>query len=151
MMNAARPFQAQSRNSTGWKLCCAPRQNVLFFFLFFFFSGVLHGLQDLRSPTREPWSLAVKAPSPNHWTARKFPECAFYLFVCLFLAALGLRCCAFIAVRRLSLVVESGGCSSFRCAGFSVQWLLLLRSTGSRHAGFSSCGTWASVVVARGL
>ena len=29
------------------------------------------------------------------------------------------------------------------CVGFSLWWLLLLRSTGSRHAGFSSCGSWA--------
>ena len=27
----------------------------------------------------------------------------------------------------------------------------MLWSTGSRHVGFSSCGTWASVVVAHGL
>ena len=43
----------------------------------------------------------------------------------------------------LSLVVASGGYSSLGCVGFSWWWLLLLRSTGSRHAGFSSCGTWA--------
>ena len=30
-----------------------------------------------------------------------------------------------------------------RCAGFSLQWLLLLQSTGSRHMGFSSCGSRA--------
>ena len=37
------------------------------------------------------------------------------------------------------------GCigSSLLRAGFSLRWLLLLRSTGSRHAGFSSCGLWA--------
>ena len=35
------------------------------------------------------------------------------------------------------------GYSSLRYAGFSLQWLLLLRNTGSRRAGFSSCGTWA--------
>ena len=29
--------------------------------------------------------------------------------------------------------------------GFSLRWLLWLRSTGSRHMGFSSCGTWAFV------
>ena len=40
----------------------------------------------------------------------------------------------------LSLAVASGGYSSLRCAGFSLQWLLLLQSTGSRRAGFSSCG-----------
>ena len=45
------------------------------------------------------------------------------------MAALGLRCCV-----RAS-----------HCSGFS------LRSTGSRHAGFSSCGSRASVVVAHGL
>ena len=35
------------------------------------------------------------------------------------------------------------GCigSLLQCTGFSLQWLLLLRSTGSRHAGFSNCGT----------
>ena len=49
----------------------------------------------------------------------------------------------FVAVRRLSLVVASGGYSSLRCAGFSLWWLLLLWSTGSRHTGFSSCGSRA--------
>ena len=57
----------------------------------------------------------------------------------------------FVAARRLSLVATSSGYSSLQCAGFSLRWLLLLRSTGSRRAGFSSCGTRASVVVARGL
>ena len=57
----------------------------------------------------------------------------------------------FVAARGLSLVVVSGGYSSLWCAGFSLQWLLLLRSTGSRRTGFSSCGMQASVVVAHGL
>ena len=42
-----------------------------------------------------------------------------------------------------SLVAASRGYSSLRCAGFSLRWLLLLRSTGSRCTGFSSCGTQA--------
>ena len=42
-----------------------------------------------------------------------------------------------------SLIAASGGYSSLRCAGFSLQWLLLLWSTGSRCVGFSSCGTQA--------
>ena len=42
-----------------------------------------------------------------------------------------------------SLVAASGGHSSSRCAGLSLSWPLLLRSTGSRRAG--------SVVVAHGL
>ena len=42
-------------------------------------------------------------------------------------------CWVFVAVHGLSLVVASGGCSSLQCAGFSLRWLLLLQSTGSRH------------------
>ena len=52
-------------------------------------------------------------------------------------------CCVFFAARGLSLVVASRVYSSLRCTGFSLLWLLLLRSTGSRHAGFSSCSTRA--------
>ena len=55
------------------------------------------------------------------------------------------------AVRVLSPVAASGGHSLLRCTGFSLRRPLLLRSTGSRRTGFSSCGTRASVVVARGL
>ena len=51
-----------------------------------------------------------------------------YLFIYLLLDVLGLCCC----VWAFSLVVASGGCSSLRCAGFSLRWLLLLRSMGSR-------------------
>ena len=46
----------------------------------------------------------------------------------------------FVAARGLSLVAASGVYSSLRCAGFSLRWLLLLRSMGSRYVGFSSCG-----------
>ena len=54
-----------------------------------------------------------------------------------------LLCWVFVAARGLSLVAASGGYSSLWCAGFSLQWLLLLWSTGSRHPCFSSCGTRA--------
>ena len=49
----------------------------------------------------------------------------------------------FTAACGLSLVAASRGYSSLRCAGFSLWWLLLLQSTGSRCTGFSSCGMWA--------
>ena len=49
----------------------------------------------------------------------------------------------FIAARGLSLAAASGGYSLLWCVGFSMQWLLLLRSTGSRRMSFSSCGSWA--------
>ena len=48
-----------------------------------------------------------------------------------------------IAVCGLSLVAASGGYSSLQCVDFSLQWLLVLWSTGCRSAGFSSCGTQA--------
>ena len=67
-----------------------------------------------------------------------------YLFIYLFIY-LWLRR-VFIAAHGLSLVVASRGYSSLRCAGFSLQWLLLLRSTGSRRAGFSSCGARAQLL-----
>ena len=53
-----------------------------------------------------------------------------------------LLCWVFVSVLGLSLVAASGGHSSSRCAGLSLSWPLLLRSTGSRRAG--------SVVVAHG-
>ena len=60
-----------------------------------------------------------------------------YLFIYF-----GLRW-VFVAVRGLSLVAVSGGYSLLRYVGFSLQWLLLLWSMGSRCVGFSSCGTQA--------
>ena len=49
----------------------------------------------------------------------------------------------FVAAHGLSLVAANGGYSLLWCAGFSLRWLLLLRSTGCRCTGFSSCGTRA--------
>ena len=63
--------------------------------------------------------------------------CVFFKFIYFWLHWV------FFAARELSLVAASGGYSSLRCAGFSLRWLLLCRSTGSRCAG--------SVVVPRGL
>ena len=56
----------------------------------------------------------------------------------LFLAALGLRCCA-----RAFSSCGKGGYFSLKCAGLSLQWPLSLQSMGSRCADFSSRGTWA--------
>ena len=44
-------------------------------------------------------------------------------------------------MRGLSLVEVSGVYSSLRRMSFSLWWLLSLWSMGSRHLGFSSCGT----------
>ena len=49
----------------------------------------------------------------------------------------------FVAAHGLSLVAASRVYSSLRCADFSLRWLLLLQSMGSRRVSFSSCGSWA--------
>ena len=74
----------------------------------------------------------------------------FYIYTFIYLFIFWL-CWFFIAVRGLSLVAASGGYSSLQCAGFSLWWLLLLRSTGSRRVGFSSCGTQAQQLRHTGL
>ena len=66
-----------------------------------------------------------------------FFNLSFGLFIYFWL------CWIFVAACGLSLVAASGAHSSLRCAGFSLRWLLLLWSTGSRRAGFSSCGSQA--------
>ena len=71
-----------------------------------------------------------------HIKISKYSVFFFNKFIYLFILFLGLRCLA-------QVVAASGGYFSLRCTGFSWQWLLLLRSTGSRHAGFSSCGSRA--------
>ena len=68
--------------------------------------------------------------------------CFFLRFIYLFILFFWL-CWVFVAARRLSLVATSRSYSSLWCVGFSLLWLLLLQSTGSRRAGFSSCGSWA--------
>ena len=64
----------------------------------------------------------------------------FFFFLILFIYLW--LCWVFVSVRGLSLVVASGAHPSSRCAGLSLLRPLLLRSTGSRHAG--------SAVVAHG-
>ena len=65
----------------------------------------------------------------------------FFFYIYKFYLFIYWLCWVFIAARRLSLVVASGGYPSLRCVGLSLRWLLLLRSTGSRRVGFSSCGS----------
>ena len=92
------------------------------------------------------WSAWVRPWHP--WTSLRFvfwplPSCCllysmrpfwasiYYFFTFyLSLAALGIRSCAW-----LSLVAASKGYSLSCCAGFSLRWLPLLRSTGPRARG----------------
>ena len=54
------------------------------------------------------------------------------------MVVLGLHCFG-----GLSLVTASRG-YSLRSTSFSLQWLLLLQSTGSRHTGFNKCSLQAA-------
>ena len=62
---------------------------------------------------------------------------SFGSFIYLFLATWGLRCCtwAFSSCSKWGLL--------FAVRGLLIGWLLLWQSTGSRHTGFSSCGSRA--------
>ena len=66
------------------------------------------------------------------------------LFVCL-------GCVGSLLLHGLSLAVVSGCYSSLWCTGFSLWWLLLVQSTGSRCMGFSSCGSRALEALAQQL
>ena len=63
------------------------------------------------------------------------------LFICF--ASLGLFCCAVLLCLQ-----RAGAAPQLQRAGFSMRWLLLLQSAGSR-AQDCSCGAWASLL--RGL
>ena len=44
---------------------------------------------------------------------------------------------------HVPLLVAVGRATLLQCPGFSLQWLLLLWSTGYMHLDFSSYGMWA--------
>ena len=79
---------------------------------------------------------ALKESAP---TICPTPFIYFFKFIYLFILWLFW---VFVSVRGLSLVAAGGGHSSSRCTDLSLSRPLLLRSTGSRHAG--------TVIVAHG-
>ena len=100
------------------------------------------------NPRPLQWKRGVLTTGPPRRSQEKL---VLLLFLNLFIFIYLWLCWVFIAVCGLSLVVVSGGYSSLRCAGFSLRWLLLLRNTGSRSMGFSSCGSWAQQLWHTGL
>ena len=118
-------------------------------------------------PSKSGWKICIPALSPvvylkciyywpyvnTFWITSslifffliEFWTLFIYLFIYLFLLrwVFVAACRLSLAAHRLSLAAASGDYSSLRCSGFSLRWLLLLWSMGSRCTGFSS--------VARGL
>ena len=68
---------------------------------------------------------------------------SFFCCCCLFLLLCVLWCWVFIAACGLSLAAVSRDYSALPRVGYSLRWLLLLQSTGSRPTGFGSCGSQA--------
>ena len=84
------------------------------------------------------WTLAI-----FRWSQGLKQGTNWLTLDCVQSTDLRIQSTVFVAARGLSVVVASGGYSSLRCAGFSLWWLLWLQSMGTRHAGFSSCGSRA--------
>ena len=118
-------FSMQSTQfSTGCKFQIVVVSISVFYFILFL--AALHGLQDLSSPTRDwTWALAVKVPSPNHWTAREFPQFYFQSFCSVIwinsVYALLSGQCGIWAVG----VAYSLGLSFFKCLLLTERWSFL--------------------------
>ena len=82
-------------------------------------------------------SVSMDLPSLDISQKRNHTICGLFLFVCFWLRWV------FVVAHGFSLVVSSGGYSLLQCVGFSLRWLLLLWSLGSRCTGFSGCSTRA--------
>ena len=69
----------------------------------------------------------------------------FFFFFLIYLSYLFIFGCLGSSLLRtgFSLVVVSEGYSSLWCVGFSLPWLLLLQSMGSKRPGFRSCASRA--------
>ena len=93
--------------------------------------GLLPSVPGPGASPRTPEACLHFATLTLYYTSKSLNVIFFLVY--LFLAALGLHCCT----RAFS------SCGKWGLLFVVVRWLLLLRSMGSRCAGFSSCGTWA--------
>ena len=97
------------------------------------------GILDLSCPTRDrTWPLPRKAKSLSQ-ECQGSPNImfVFLLFINFWLDW------GFVAALGLSLLAEVGATLCCGTQAFSLWWLLLSQSIGSRHAGFRSWGTQA--------
>ena len=71
--------------------------------------------------------------------------CIFFVFLALFFFFFDRARSSSLHVDFLQLAIQwrSGATLQLQCTAFSLQWLLLLHSTGSKRAGFSSCSLLA--------
>ena len=105
--------------------------------------GGASATQTVSTVAKQEWGKALSdIPVFREWSVIQSSMCNFSIFLVNLFIYFWL-CWVFAAARGLSLAVASRDYSLLWCASFSLRWLLLLWSTGSRHAGFSSCDSWA--------
>ena len=83
--------------------------------------------------------IMVRGLSYHHFISCSQQVNSFLMSFCFFLAVLGLHCW----VVKIPLVAVRRGYSSLQRAGFSLRWLLLMWSPGSRVLELLQCGSWA--------
>ena len=120
----------------------------LFIYLFIWLCRVLVAARWLLSCGMQTLSCGMHVGSSSLTRDRSRAPCigseeSFLFLINLFYFYYFWLRSVFVAACGLSLVAASRGYTSLRCVSFSLWWLLLLQSMGSRHAGFSSCGSQA--------
>ena len=120
-LTVAASLVAEHKLQTRRLSCCGSRAQLL------------RGMWDLPRPGLEPVYPAMAGGFLTTAPPGKSLKLLFFFFLNLFIYFW--LCWVFVSVRGLSPVPASGAHSSSRCAGLSLLWPLLLRSTGSRRAG----------------
>ena len=111
-------------------------------------------MSDTFTRAAKEWGKGVSWDGTNHMGNSSDIDRKWGLsFVCLFLTYVFIYLLAVVSLHDaggLSLLVASGGSSLLECAGFLLQWFLLLQSTGSRVLGLQQLWCVGSIVVAHG-
>ena len=109
---------------------------------------------------KEAMPSAVEAQSPNSWTTREFPDSIVFIFFNLCIYFFSRQLLYFLKKKNLFIFIFGCIGSSLLCEGFLQLWragATLHHSVRTSPCGVFSCcgawalGTWAPVVVARGL
>ena len=108
----------------------------------FYFSVAFHGMHI-------PWFIIhsldvypfIEYPSIWLMDTRLVSGFSFFFFFWFFFFIISFGCTGSSSLSAGSLKLSWVGATLLKCVGFL--WLLLLHSTGSRPAGFSSCSTEA--------
>ena len=108
---------------------------LLSFSIMFSGASVLQSVLVVYSPLLLN-SIPLNGYTVFYLPAHRLKRSCFYF--CL--SFLFWSCVAFVAVQASFLRV-SGAAFELWCRGFSLQWLLLVWSTGSGHVGFRSCSS----------